>query len=171
VFRVLFISTTVNKGYDMNKLPVLSFENADLCGPCGGKCCKSYPGAAMPHDFGASAEEIKTALIEALGSGRWVIDWWECDPRPGMYELPSAYFVRPAVVGGEGEVFHALYNGRCTFHTDTGCGIFDRRPSGCRGVEPGTEGCKSRHSSKRDAAIAWIPFRKVIQAAVKAVGK
>lgn len=153
----------------MNKLPMApSFEHPDLCASCGGSCCRQMPGAAMPEDFGDSLETIETSLREALSSGRWAIDWWEGDPREGdprdgSERLLGAYFARPAVRGSDG-LFDTTV-GTCTFLGDHGCTIFDARPSGCRGLKPSRsfpQDCAVQHSSKRDAAIAWIPYMELL---------
>ena len=142
-------------------LPVVgSYERPDLCGPCGGQCCKTAPGAALPEDFGVGTDEFESRIRSALATGRWAIDWWEGDPRDdGDGELDEAYYLRPATVGDEGRKFHGGWGGRCTFLGASGCEIFDNRPSGCRGLEPvSTDKCVVRRASKQDAAIAWIPF-------------
>ena len=138
-----------------------SFERPDLCGPCGGRCCKTMPGAAFPHDFpGDLAVEVK----RALEVGRWAIDWWHGDPRP-RGRRDRTYFVRPATVGREGKRLDPSWGGACTFHGPAGCSIFATRPSGCRGLEPRPDQrhCEIRHSSKQDAAIAWVPHQKLLE--------
>lgn len=160
-------------------LPVLdSFERPDICAPCGGKCCQSMPGTATPADVGAPDEPtMRVRLRSLLGTGRWAIDWWEGDPRPredqpfdedGNLEWPdvSAYYLRPATVGQEGDVFDASFGGRCTFHTSSGCAIFDTRPEGCRALEPATDGgpCVDRRTgSKQGGAVAWWPYREMLR--------
>lgn len=143
-----------------------SYERPDVCAPCGGKCCKSMPGAALPSDFGATPEEILPKLAARLATGLWAIDWWEGDPRlDGEDSDGRSYFVRPAVAGVS-DLFDPSWGGRCTFHSSRGCEIFAERPSGCRGLEPSDnpvkDGCHVRHSDKRAAAIAWLPFHAVI---------
>lgn len=139
-----------------------SYERPDVCGACGGNCCKSMPGAAMPSDFGSSAEEIAANLSDAFATGKWAIDWWEGDPRDdGGDDLDRAYFIRPATTGGRG-LFDPSWGGRCVFLGDAGCEIFERRPSGCRGLEPSPPDCKVQHSGKQDAAIAWLPLHNEI---------
>ncbi len=153
----------------MSKLRVLpdSFERPEVCGPCGGACCKTMPGHAFPSDLGA---DISGELRARLATGKWAIDWWEGDPREGKDELDYAYYLRPATIGKEGQLEDASWGGQCTFLRDDGCSIFDQRPTGCRGLEPAPGGdpskCQVRHGTKRDAAIAWIPFHAEILAAL-----
>lgn len=146
-------------------LPVLqSYVNADLCGPCGGNCCKGMPGTTLPSDFGDSPEMILAALTERLATGRWAIDWWEGNPTTdGEYaDIDRAYYIRPAIKGID-RLYHPAYGGACTFHGPNGCEIFEARPSGCKGLEPGPDGtCEVRHSSKQDSAIAWLPYHDLI---------
>jgi Fe-S-cluster containining protein len=127
----------------------------------------------MPEDFGAGTDAFESRIKSALASGRWAIDWWEGDPRSrkqrkGWRRVQQAYYLRPATRSNEGELFDPSRGGRCTFHKDHGCSIFPSRPSGCRGLAPRPEpermfhGCRVIHSSKQDAAIAWIPFTETL---------
>jgi Fe-S-cluster containining protein len=149
-------------------LPVLGAPTTDAarCSDCGGKCCKSYPGIAVPEDFGAPDRDLmQTKLRAALSSGRWAIDWWEGDPRPDCDALYQAEFVRPANKGHEGDLFHPSWGGPCTFLRKDGCELaHDDRPRNCRGVVPRhPESCTEKHEdgtlvSKEDFVIAWIPY-------------
>ena len=148
-------------------LPVLRDDHVrpDICAPCGGRCCKALPGAAMPEDFGADDAAIRAAMKERLVTGEWSIDWWEGDPRPDTYEADRGYFLRPATRAGRGDVFDPSNGGTCVFFEDgKGCRIFEARPSGCRGLEPvtGNGDCNVRYASKQDAAVAWLPYAAMI---------
>jgi Fe-S-cluster containining protein len=158
----------------VTKLVVIqdSFVQPDLCGPCGGKCCRNMPGAAMPSDFGTTPDEIRARLIERLRTGRWAIDWWEGDPRPDQDEVSRGYFVRPATKDSLGELLDPSWGGDCTFRGEGGCDIFDERPSGCRGLKPAqdSKGCEDVHSGKRDCAIAWVPYRLLIEQVIAELG-
>ena len=139
-----------------------SYEKPDLCGRCDGACCKSMPGASIPSDFGNDEPEIRDKLLELLHGGEWAIDWWEGDARDEKYDLDKTYFIRPATVG-TARLMDPSWGGRCVFLGEQGCRIFDNRPSGCRGLEPGESGsCEVRYSGKQDCAIGWIPFQKTI---------
>lgn len=148
-----------------------SYVQPDVCGPCGGACCKQMPGAAMPEDFGApDRRRMEQMLTDRLASGRWAIDWWEGDPRPGKNDLDRGYFVRPATAARRGRIFDPSWGGACTFHGPSGCEIFADRPSGCRGLRPASDypgGCTVMHSDKVDAAIAWIPYHRILKRAAK----
>lgn len=161
-----------------------SYERPDICGPCGGKCCQNAPGIASPEEFGAPDEAVMRQEIgDRLCTGRWALDWWEGDPRPeperardedGNTESPSppAYYLRPAVRGHEGALYHPSWGGVCTFHGPTGCEIFPDRPDGCRGLEPHAEGtrCLPRRNDKRAAAVAWWPYRALLEEMAQIVG-
>ncbi len=138
----------------MKRLPV--FKRPDLCKPCGGACCKSLPGAAFPHDFKLSAGDDLAPVREALKSGLWSLDWWDGDPRDDRDDVGRAIFLRPRTVSG-GAV-DPSWGGRCSWLGDDGCRFPRNRPSGCRGLEPTTTRCVVRHSSKQEAAIAWLPL-------------
>ncbi len=149
----------------------LGYVDRELCSKCGGVCCDSMPGAAMPEDFGAPDEEkMIRRVTAALRTGNWSIDSWDGDPRDGVDELSEAYFVRPATTNGRDQVRDDSWGGRCVFMSDTGCEIFNRRPSGCRGLQPyrsfSGRDCKVMHSGKADAAIAWIPYRSALGVAI-----
>lgn len=70
-------------------LDILNTENRDICGPCGGACCKNMPGSTHPDEWGSTPQEISEAVTKALLSGRWSVDWWEGDPRDRITEGPE----------------------------------------------------------------------------------
>jgi hypothetical protein len=129
--------------------------DAERCAGCGGACCKNLPGAAFPEDF-PTAEAVKVAL----DSGRWAVDWWDGDPRPGHDELSQGYFIRPAIKGKEGSRRDPAWGGECTFLTPMGCELpADQRPRECRMLRPrppGTACTGDETSNKQAAAVAWI---------------
>lgn len=144
-------------------------ENHTLCAACAGRCCKQLPGAALPTDF-----ELPTThkLFTALVDGRWTLDWWEGDPRPGKAELDQAYFVRPAILGYEGELYHPAWFGVCTFLQPNGCELLaDARPWGCRILEPGNPCILHSEFStcKQAAAIAWLFYAAELERVAIAV--
>lgn len=129
-------------------------ENPEVCGACRGACCRRYPGCAFPEDF--PTQEV---LRAALGSGRWVVDWFEGDPRPGLRVLTQAFFVRPAMKGNEGEQYHAPWEGgECTFLGDSGCELSaEKRPLQCKEMVPSaSRRCSSGGYGKKSAALAWM---------------
>lgn len=131
------------------------FENKSLCSKCGGKCCKSLPGAAYPEDF--EMDKGPEKLQAAIQSGKWAIDWWEGDPGDGLEE--TAYYVRPATKDNIGKIYDASWGGECVFLTPDGCMMeIKGRPRECRELEPkkGKAKCISHNgTSKRDSALAW----------------
>ena len=144
-------------------------ENQELCAKCGGKCCKIAPGAAFPKDFGLPGDPTKLKL--AFESGKWAIDWWEGDARKGKNELGETYFVRPAIKGKEGNLRDPAWGGECTFLTEVGCSLpVDERPLNCKMTEPQPEGVGCtlhKNKDKRAAAVAWIPFTKLLESFMK----
>lgn len=153
---------------NMMKLDVLqSFEDPDTCSSCGGKCCQTMPGSYLPEDFGNNPRTVISRLGDAIKTGRVAIDWWEGDPL-GSDAPGSALYARPATKGMEGEVKDGSFGGVCTHFQPTGCEIFDRRPTGCRGLKPNPkrgqpgERCVYEHSDKQDAAIAWLPYQAAL---------
>jgi len=160
------------------------YVNAKTCAECGGKCCQSMPGSTSPEDWGApNRVEMTGRLTEALASGRYVIDWWEGDPRGPEYKgehLGQADYIRPAAVGGRGmrdPAWGSLFGGGnpCVFWVkESGCSLFhDARPLECRKLEPksspggecdGHEAPGFKHV-KHENAVAWIPFHDVLEKA------
>lgn len=151
----------------------LHIERPDMCGPCGGACCKSMPGGSHPSDWGAPNENIMfDRLVVALSSGRWAIDWWEGDPRglecgdPGYVD--QGFYVRPATKGDEGRVYHASWGGECTFLKETGCSLLhNERPLECRTLEPKYPLRCEQHHGKHATAIAWLPYHSLLQELVR----
>lgn len=139
------------------RLPV--FVDASLCTPCGGNCCKTYPGIVSPEDVGAPDLERMTQRLEVmLRSGRYTIDWWEGD---------DVEFVRPAQVGHEGKHRHGGGAGACSLLSESGCVLeHDDRPLGCRGLKPvpkAAGGCEP-HESKEHQVHAWEPYQELLRA-------
>jgi hypothetical protein len=139
-------------------------ENPTLCSSCGGKCCKQMPGITHPEDWGLPSDTSR--LEAALNSGRWAIDWWEGDPEntTGDYmkdNVDRAFYVRPATQGNEGLLMDASWGGACTFHSEIGCTLSTNdRPKECRDLKPAEGGSCSMTTefTKRNAAIAWLPY-------------
>jgi Fe-S-cluster containining protein len=135
----------------------------EQCARCGGQCCKHMPGATMPEDWpGDKIQALKTAFE----SGKWVIDWWMGDPRPGCYELRRAYYVRPRATSDPHGLYCPTYGGRCVFLQDNGCELWpEERPAECRMLTPHPVSCDPAGVTKHECAIAWIPYNGDIVAA------
>lgn len=158
-------ATTLRKSVSdaARRLPVLSNERADVCGPCGGECCKSGPGIFHPNDFADLPRDLRLAI----DSGRICLDWWEgfFDGAPG-----PVYFVRPAVVGHEGRALHPAWDGACANLTPSGCVLpFAKRPWQCRALVPKSNGkpChypgKPSHEGNKEMGVrAWLPHQGLL---------
>lgn len=147
-------------------------EKASLCRQCKGQCCKAYPGAAWPLDFG---HDVEAGLVEALASGNWEIDWWE-----GYLDGVSCpYFVRPAVKiddrNFDKRLRRGLWTGECIFLGPQGCSLsWEKRPTQCKALKPGkVDGefsCDYVGAyEKEDCARAWIPYQETIERAAAKV--
>ena len=141
-------------------------ENASICSPCGGRCCRIAPGLAIPSDF---KKPLKESIAAAIKTGRWCLDYGEADER-----LPETYFVRPAVMGKEGQAVHPSWGGECTFLGDEGCSLaFFERPFTCRDLVPAPGefnrfselNCfsESGNGSKVKGVSEWVPFQDVLK--------
>ena len=165
----------------MRGLPIANNEDLATCRACGGKCCKTLPGAYLP---GQLSEE---AVAEGLRSGRLVLAWWDGDPRPGMNcfdadcdgscarctdpgRLRRAYYLRPRNVNSKAGPFDATSQGACTLLGPAGCTLsFGDRPAGCQNLlvnkaDPGNchEYAVTTGSFKHYAALAWAPHQEML---------
>jgi hypothetical protein len=157
-----------------------SYERPDLCGPCRGKCCQSYPGATSPEDWGApDVDVMRERLTDGLQSGRWSLDWWQSDDEndnPILWH--KIYIPRPAAAGREGQRYYSndtVFFGiripqPCTFWASTGCSLgAAARPRECRMLEPVAPGgvsCKSRGGPLSEIALTWAPWSEVVESVV-----
>lgn len=139
------------------------FVKEKICKKCGGKCCKSMPGAYYPEDFNLSEDFSKFEV--ALSSGEIAIDWWEGDARENLEELDRTYFLRPSIKDKIGVLYDPSWGGECIFLTSKGCKLEgDERPLNCKKLEPGKDKCTLHDNvSKQGAAIAWIPYQKYLR--------
>ncbi len=154
----------------MTKLHVLNNQRPDLCGPCGGKCCQSAPGAYFPADFGETEAEIRAGVRAALLAGTAALSDSDEDP-----------YVRPPIRDYDGIVQEiyvspiAQYTGvypkaPCANLTASGCLLeFDHRPTQCRALAPdpaarGGAGCKlPREIDNPRCREAWAPYRDLFE--------
>lgn len=162
-------------------LPIANNEDLATCRGCGGKCCKTLPGAYLPDQLG------QAELASGLASGRLVLAWWDGDPRPERNcldvdcdgtcakcaagdRLPRAYYVRPRNVNSPAAPFDPTSNGACTLLGPAGCTLpFAQRPSGCQNLlvnrqDPGNchDYAVPTRSFKHYAAVAWVPHQGVL---------
>lgn len=104
------------------------------CSGCG-HCCQRAPGVSLPSDWSRDGAVDFDAIRAAIASGRWIVDWTG----------DGLYFLRPAVVGFEGDIFAredgSLFSmppgqtGQCTFLGPKGC-TSERKPFECSVLEP-----------------------------------
>ncbi len=114
------------------KLPVL-LTGAKACETCKGECCKRYPGASLPSQWGDGDEPDWDLIEQALLSKKWVIDWWDSYPDPH-----NRYYIRPARMRHRVFDGNAMVSGSpCNFLTDEGCSLSEsKRPAECLSLTP-----------------------------------
>lgn len=136
------------------------FAPGAFCAGCG-KCCKGLPGGHLPDDFGV---DLLEGVRSALASGRYALDWWEGDVAYPE-ELPRVLYLRPAVKGREGRLFHGAWGGECTFLTDAGCSLpRDKMPAECKALKPTAvpDGECPSGLIKEDLCLAWRPYQSLL---------
>jgi Fe-S-cluster containining protein len=147
-----------------------------MCAACEGKCCKQFPGGALPDDITRLFEgSLAEVLASAFASGEWVADWWDGDPR--LYPLENesvgiAYFIRPrASCDFEGVFNSSALPGVCILLEPDGCRLtLENRPHECRMLEPWpNQKCIPHGKGKRGLAIAWLLYHDLILDAAKGV--
>lgn len=154
-----------------------SNEDKSLCGPCGGACCKTFPGRVFPLDLSPTnnENEIFEKTYQAVKSGRYVIDHSDLDltPYQDRATWETVTFLRPAR-GTEVNQIRGMYTffetSPCNFLTDTGCELpFQSRPGECRGLVPRVNDNYERNcrhldrSLSKDAALrAWRELEELL---------
>lgn len=99
-----------------------------ICKKCGGKCCKSLPGAYFPDDI----KKIFGSVEEAITSGSVAIDWLEAD-EPG-------YYLRPKTILTD-SLYDGSWGGACIHLKENGCELSEeKRPSSCKAIKPSIGG-------------------------------
>lgn len=174
----------------MTHLPVIQtvtvHEGAEACAMCKGACCKHVPGETAPRQWMRSGEIDWERVERAFLSGKWVIDWWEGDPRYDDYgydesRVSCAPYIRPRHSTSKEGLYDNLFfaQGDCLFLTESGCTLPEtlgptsseseyERPAGCAAlvaklVEKNGEfetecDYPDGKQFKREAATLWIPY-------------
>jgi hypothetical protein len=154
----------------------------EICAPCGGRCCKTLPGAASPEDFGAPDKSAMLArLTAAFAAGRWAVDWWEGEPSGDVRLRHDVYFPRPIAKDHDAGLLVPYYPEdmgstwsprmfECTFLGPTGCELaHEDRPLECRALEPRADrNCVEHAGRRQERALEWHAYQHVLKAAIKA---
>lgn len=124
----------------------------DICGPCGGKCCKRSPGSYLPSDFSGYEEFREMALNKKVLINHWegYGDWDATNYRPG-------WFVQPALKTPYSEsLFQPHWGGECSNLTLEGCSLpADKMPYQCRKLVPSKDNkCKPEDASHDNYWVA-----------------
>jgi hypothetical protein len=146
-----------------------------LCGICGGECCRTKPGIEGPERF-LTAGDPAEALYQALASGRWVLAEHYGVPRAeGIEAAPGdmdrlLHYPRPATRRErEPDLLLPEEEGNCcAFLGDSGCRLsFAGRPRMCRELEPDANFECTAAWTRRDAALAWLPWQQMVEEALR----
>jgi len=140
-------------------------ETPEICSRCGGKCCLRMPGAVWPDQL----PEITVKTLSEYYHAGYQFDYWEGNPgNDPKYDGVKAYYLRPQTVRARGEIVNGSWGAPCAFLTSKGCSLkFEDRPRECQGLIANEElHCKPSLGSKRDAAIAWLPYNDIIEATI-----
>ena len=156
------------------------FDKPEICGKCGGSCCKHKPGYFFPEDIKGPC--VKKTITEMLRSKKVILDW--CPPNKPDWDNPRSpeemmdvYVLSPNVISCDhssplhrNTVFVPLWSGQCIFLTDQGCQLpSDERPLQCKLLEPVEgfpKGCivhRKDDTTKYDCAKAWAPYNDALK--------
>lgn len=154
-------------------------ERPDLCGACGGACCRTRPGIEAPGRFLAAQDPV-AALATALGTGEWIlaehvgVPWVNGVPPPDEDRYRLIRYPRPATVaerGADGRSATDLPDD-CVFLRPGGCALpFVQRPRMCRSLEPAADGDCVASWGRREAALAWLPHQELVATAMRRAGR
>lgn len=135
------------------------FQNLSVCKKCGGRCCNSIPGRALPEDFFINETLSPKLILKALKSGFWSLN--------SMHFEPSVYFLQPKVKGEPTtRPIDNRYLGSCVFLDKKGCRLKPQmRPHECRMVEPkdGEKPCIQHGFSGPNIPREWEKYQEVIR--------
>ncbi len=153
-------------------------ERPDICGPCGGECCRSRPGFEAPERF-LAAPDPAGALATALASGEWLlarhvgIPWRGGQPPPDEVRWREILCPRPATEGERrsGRVFTSGECSPCVFLAPEGCRLpFADRPRMCRSLEPSAAGECLAAFGPGEAAEVWLQHQPLVAEALRRAG-
>ena len=109
---------------------VVNNENRMYCSKCGGVCCKTMGGFLHPDDINTFDEET---IQKMLDSGKYSIDWVECDGKIPIDE--NVYFIRFRHVNAP--IVDPSFGGTCVMLGENGCTLpFDERAYACKVLTP-----------------------------------
>lgn len=159
-------------------------ERKDICGNCGGRCCKRYAGCYTPDDFDDVGKEVEDLFKKELIS----VDKWEGILITPDWSDEEAIFIRPRHKPSycqdrcvsSGPIFDNSFGGECIHLSENGCLLnFDNRPMFCKLLVPvstqmGSNGeiqiCEvigynfdGNINEKYEAAVAWHPYKKFLE--------
>lgn len=121
-----------------------------LCGKCGGNCCKSMGCHISPDDLSEVTYESIRDLIE---SGCVSIDQWEADK--------PIYYLR--MRNSNGKEYDLSWGGICVLFGESGCPLeFSHRPKGARHLIPSGDGRCNDVYSKSDCKDDWKKYQDIL---------
>ena len=148
------------------KVNIPNNENKQLCGKCGGECCKACPGEYTPDDIEPLTADF---IAERLIRGEWIIGYI------GHFDFDPQYYLRPAGKEETGPFIEKRkdLDFECVYLTGAGCSLkFEDRPEVCRDVIPAEESncrCGGEDCNIWDISEQWKPYYKILlEAAEKA---
>lgn len=156
------------------------FDKPEICGECGGACCKHKPGYFWPEDIKGPC--VKKTITDMLRSRKVILDWCppkrpEWDNRDDDYYIKDVFVLSPNIISCDhvspthrDTVFVPLWSGQCIFLGMNGC-VFpsEERPLQCKLLEPVENypgGCIAHNeesTTKYDCAAAWAPYNDALK--------
>jgi len=162
---------------DAREPPEEGRERPEICGPCGGACCRTRPGFEAPERF-LAAPDPAGALAAALLSGEWLlarhvgVPWRGGQAPPDEVRWREIQCPRPATVGERvaGKAFTSGECSPCVFLAEGGCRLpFAARPRMCRSLEPWAAGECLAAFGPGEAAEAWLPHQPLVAEALRRI--
>ena len=148
-------------------------EHQTLCALCGGQCCRTRPGIESPERFLALPDPV-AALAELFMQRSWTFETHYGVPYTPGITAPEPdriiRYPRPTTIAEQSsDSIPPGTSDDCVYLTRTGCMLsFADRPRMCRELEPDSYfECESPWG-RREAALAWLPYQSIMQAALAA---
>lgn len=144
------------------------YENLDICGKCGGKCCKKSGCDYYPEDIKTSAYK---EILEILECGNIsIVSLLVINEYKGKMLVEPFLYLRARNI--DRDVIDLFsFKKQCSMLGDDGCKYsFEERPTGAKMLIPKENGMCSRDSEEINKfKEKWAPYQKTLSKIVKKI--